>query len=244
MSRKPKRQSKSTKISTNGRSLSSRPLEPHPSPVAQWYRGTNELPLSTFIKIWTNGDLKPLIISGEPSSDDLLTAWSNIYQQFLDGMQDKKAFYKVKLRNEIDKLDFDYRIIQAAIQRLSFGPSEWATEQLRRRVRVAGQFNPEDQATYYQELIVVLNHAQSLKHRRSEREAELNIIYGRQGSTSAPSDGQFDSLVAKVCMFVKFQINRKETMTSEFMEYYKEMKRQEEALEKQLQTSKSRRFAG
>jgi hypothetical protein len=225
----------------SGPSLNLQRRAPQASRAARWYRGTSELPLSKFIKIAVDLDLKHLIIWGTPSEEDLLNAWAVIYQEFLDGMQGKKSNYKVKLKSEIDKLGYDYRMIQLCVQRLSLGPSEWAVDQLRRRVRVSGEFNPEDQAGYFKQLVVVMNQALSMKHRLSERQAELNIIYSREGGGSQPTMQHFDHLVARVSLFAKFQINRQKTMTSEFIELYKEMKGHEEALRDQLETHKARR---
>lgn len=199
------------------------------------------MPLSKFIKAAASLDLRQLVISGHPSPEDLLTAWGVIYQEFIDGMQGSKPNFRVKLTNEIDKLEYDYRVIQLCIQRLSIGPSLWAVEQLRRRVRVAGDFNPEDQAQYFQQLLIVMNQALTLKHKLTERQAELKIVYQKEGAGTTPTVQHFDSLIARVSLFAKFQINRRETMVSEFIELYKEMKRQEDALRDQLETSNARR---
>jgi hypothetical protein len=200
------------------------------------------LPLSKFIKVATSLDLKELIIWGTPDDSDLLAAWGVIYQEFLDGMQDKKTQSRIKLMNEIEKLEYDYRVIQLCVQRLSIGPCQWASDQLRRRVRVSGDFNPEDQASYYGQLVVVMNQSLSLKHRLQERQAELDIVYKREGSAGGnPTAQQFDQLIARVSLFCKFQINRQETMTSEFIEYYREMKSTEAALKQQYDNHKARR---
>lgn len=199
------------------------------------------MPLSRFIKAAVTHDLRLLVISGKPADEDLVIAWSTIWQEFLDGMQDKKGQYKVKLMNEVDKLGYDYRVIQMCVQRLSFGPAPWAVEQLRRRVRVCGDFNPEDQAQYFQQLLVVMNQSQSMKHRLTEKQAELDIVYKKEGAGGPLTFQQFDTLLARVSLFAKFQINRRETMTSEFIELYKEMKSQEAALQQQLATSNARR---
>lgn len=225
----------------NGPSLNLQHQEPAPSPVAQWYCGTSEMPLSKFIKAAVKLDLKLLVISGTPDEADLLTAWSTIWQEFLDGMQGKKAQHKVRLMNDIDKLEYDYRVVQLCVQRLSMGPCQWAVDQLRRRVRVSGDFNTEDRAQYFQQLIVITNQAQSLKHRLSERQAELNVVYKREGAGVALTTQQFDHLIARVSLFAKFQINRQKTMVSEFIELYKEMKGQEDALKEQFENSKARR---
>lgn len=241
MSKTKKRQSKYLRISTSGPSSNYRPPAPPASPAARWYRGTSDLPLSKFIKVAVDLDLKQLIIWGTPSEDNLLQAWAVIYQEFLDGMQDKKSHYKVRLMSEIDKLDYDYRAVQLCVQRLSIGPSQWAVEQLRRRVRVSGDFNPEDQAGYFQQLLIVMNQAISMKHRLVEKQAELKIIYAREGGGSQPTTQHFDHLIARVSLFAKFQINRPQTMTSEFIELYKAMRQHEQALQEQLETSKARR---
>lgn len=241
MSNVRKRRSKFIKTSTNGNSSRSERPEPLRSPDAAWYRGMTEIPLSKFIKVAVDFDLHQLIIYGNPSEVDLTSAWGVIYQEFLDGMQDGKSQRKVKLMNEVDRLDYDYRVVQLCVQRLGLGPSQWAIEQLKRRVRVAGDFNPEDQAQYFQQLVVVMNQALSMKQRLIERQAELKIIYQREAGGGALTYQHFDSLIARVCLFAKFQINRNETKVSEFVEYYKEMKRQEQALRDQLETHKARR---
>lgn len=242
MSRAQKRQLKYLRISTNGHLSNCPPQALRVSPAALWYRGTSDLPLYRFIKVAVDLDFSQLIIAGTPSDDDLLTAWAAIYQEFLDAMQDKKGQYRVRLLNEIDKLDYDYRVIQLCVQRLGIGPSQWAVEQLRRRVRVSGDFNPEDQEKYFGSLVIVMNQALSLRHRMTEKQAEMDILYKQQGGASGrPGMAQFDSLIARVSLFSKFQINRKETTVSEFMELYKEMKRQEDALRQQIETSKARR---
>jgi hypothetical protein len=199
------------------------------------------MPLSRFIKAAVHLDISQLIIEGNPAAEDLLSAWGVIYQEFIDGMQDKKGELRVKLMNEVDRLEYDYRVIQMCVQRLSFGPSAWAVEQLRRRVRVVGDFNPEDQAQYYQHLLVVMNQALSLKHKLAERQAELKIVYQREGAGEALTIQHFDHLITRVSLFAKFQINRQKTPVSEFIELYKEMKRQENALRQQLETSKAKR---
>lgn len=199
------------------------------------------MPLSKFIKTAVTLDIKHLIIWGTPAEPDLLVAWSNIWQEFLDGMQDKKGEQRVRLKSEIDKLDYDYRVIQLCIQRLSIGPSEWAIEQLRRRVRVPGDLNPDDPAGYFKSLIAVMNQALSLKHRQKERQAEMDIVYQRDGAGEKITYSHFDTLVTRVSLFAKFQIDRRKTMTSEFTELYRQMKRQEDALKQQLEMSKSRR---
>lgn len=241
MSRKPNKPSKFTKISMSGHSLNSLPQALPASPAAQWYRGTSEMPLSKFIKAAVNLDLAQLIVSGTPAAEDLASAWGVIYQEFVDGMQDKKADHRVRLMNDIDKLEYSYRVVQMCAQRLSFGPSDWAIAQLRRRVRVSGQFNPEDAAQYYQDVLVVMNQAQNLKHQLAERQSELKIVYEKEGSAGQATDQQFDHLITRVCLFAKFQINRKETMVSEFIELYRQMRSKEDALRRQLETSKARR---
>lgn len=252
MSNERKKRSKYTKTSTNGPSWNFRPRVSPPSPVARWYTGPSEIPLCRFFKAALTADLRQLVIAGNPSEETLLAAWGLIWTHFLDGMQTENSRYAVRLKSEVDKLNYDYRMIQLAIQRLSLAPDiaevlgkelsiDWALQQLRRRVRVVGQFDLKNAEQYYQDLIVVLNQALSLRHRQQEKQAELDRLRQQMGATGEITEQQFDDMVSRLSLFAKFQIDRRKTTLSEFMSLWSSMMRHEEHLKKEVLKTQARR---
>lgn len=210
-------------------------------PVGLWYRGVRDLPLYKFIKIACEGNLLELVISGKPSLSDLLSTWNTIFEEFIDGMQDKKGQDRVKMMTELDKLKCDYQFIQLAVKRLEFGPADWVIDLLRSRIRVTGEFNPEDQAGYFRDLQVVLNRSNRMQQQIAEMEAHLKITENKTEKSTPPNYKQFDTIIAQVSVFSKFHINRLTVMTGEFIEYYKIMRTQETAVQAQMESTKTKR---
>lgn len=192
------------------------------------------------------------MITGNPSDEVLLAAWETIWTHFLDGLQTKGGEHIVRLKSEVDRLEYDYRMIQLAVQRLSIAPDisealgktlsiDWALEQLRRRVRVIGQFDLSAPDQYYRDLLVVMNQSISLRHKHMEKKAELERLRQQVGATGEITEAQFDDMVTRVSLFAKYQIDRRRTTLSEFTSLWGSMNRHEEHLKKEMLKTQARR---
>lgn len=57
--------------------------------VNQFYSSASLCPLRAFNQVLSGGSLQPLIISGEPTDEQLEEAWGNIYSEFSEIIKDK-----------------------------------------------------------------------------------------------------------------------------------------------------------
>lgn len=173
------------------------------------------------------------MIEGQPDQLELLIAWEAIYEQFLDAMNDRDGLHKIKLRAQINGLEFDYKLIQLCIQYLKVGYKPNIAEILTKHIRVDGRLNPEDQASYFRLLQTTKNRAQRLQVKIGEKKAELAIIEKQStGSTVRPTKNHFDNLIAQVSRFMKFYIDRRQVSIGEFTSFYMQMQQESEAIQK------------
>lgn len=86
---------------------------------AAWYHTCDQCLLDLFKRCLFQGDLSALIISGNPSIEDLAEAWGNIYAEYLDLNNDNETLYILLLQCEIAKLTNDLVEIDTALRFLS-----------------------------------------------------------------------------------------------------------------------------
>lgn len=208
------------------------------SQAGKWFSSITELTLYRFIKCHCTDDLSQLKISGNVSHETLESAWGVIYEQFLDGMKDTEGVHKIRLLAKINNLEFTYRLIQLCVQFLCQAYDREIIEILQKHIRVTGEFNPEDQQGYFEDLQVVLNRAQKLLVEIGNKKAEYATLKGKEQKGQDATEKDFDRLIAQVSIYAKFHIDKKVIMVSEFVEYYTSMRENYEALEEQYEKSK------
>lgn len=209
-------------------------LKPAFSTGGKWFSSISELLLSRFINCLVDGDLSQLIIEGNPAIQSLALAWKIIYEEFSEGMADREGLHRIKLQAKINRAEFDYDLIQLCVKRLSLAYSPHILETLKQHIRVTGEFNPEDQNAYFNDLQVILTRSRTMLQKIDEMKAEYAILSSREGNQAAPTKQHFDTLIAQVSLFAKFHIQKQAITVGEFIEYYRSMRANAEALEKQM----------
>jgi hypothetical protein len=191
---------------------------------------TLDLPLDNFIRCICDKELSALIISGRPSQEQLLRSWEVIFTQFLDGMKDDKGLRKLRLTKEINRLGFDYKIIELSLTYLDVAYDPEIAATLSRHIRV-DKLDPEDRPTYERALKVVHNRAQRLKLELDEKRAEMAVLDKLStGKSVTITRHYFDQLIGQVARYMHFYINRRKTTTGEFVSFYSLMKEESEAI--------------
>lgn len=202
----------------------SKPPKPADSPSGTWY-STLDLPLDRFIHCLVSGDLSFLIIGGQSSSNDLYNAWEKIYELFLDAMKDKDGLYKVRLMSRINKLKFNYELIDLCIKYLTIGYKKDMEDILRQRIHLDAPLDPKDRPAYMRLLQTAKNRSQRLQINIETDEAEYAILTKKEpGQPVIITYQHFDSLIAQVSLFMKFRVNKLEVSTAEFASYYSMMR--------------------
>lgn len=67
------------------------------------------------------GDLRALIIAGEPTAEDLFDAWSDLFNDFLDGLGDNQHKYRQSLESDIGILDSNLQVCELCLGHIQPG---------------------------------------------------------------------------------------------------------------------------
>lgn len=190
-----------------------------------------DLKLHKFIACLCDGDFSVLIIEGEPSELELILCWEKVYEAFLDAMKDRDGLHRMRLKAQINHLEFNYKFIHLCLERLQVGYSAFVEECLRRLIRVDGSLNPEDQDRYFRALEVVRGRAQRLQVEIGEKKAEEAILEkGMSATRVRPTKEHFDNLIGQVSRFMHFYIDRRRISTGEFVSFYVQMRQEADAI--------------
>lgn len=91
-------------------------------PFAKYYQSINKLPLYKFVMCLDESTNKYLIISGNPSTDELDYAWNDINSQYLEAIGDAEYRHYVSTFKELTKIDLTISTIESAIECLKCFP--------------------------------------------------------------------------------------------------------------------------
>lgn len=200
---------------------------------------TLDLPLDNFIRCICDSDLSSLIISGQPTREQLLRSWEVVFTLFLDGMKDDKGLRKLRLTKEINRLGFDFKVIELCLKYLEVAYDLEVVTILSKHIRV-DKLDPADKPAYDQALKVVRNRSQRLKLELDEKKAEMTVLDKiSTGRSVTITRHYFDQLIGQVARYMHFYINRRKTTTGEFVSFYSLMKEESEAIKKK--TTQTRR---
>jgi len=82
------------------------------------HRTIRTLPYENFVLVLTEGELAPLIISGEPPIDELVLAWQNITEEYSDAIRVGKSKNVFDCLKKIERTRTHIKIIESAAQYL------------------------------------------------------------------------------------------------------------------------------
>lgn len=176
----------------------------------------------------------------------LLQAWQPIYEDFLDGMQDKEGLRKSKLMGKINNLEFTYELIQTGVKYMekAYAKGIFDGEMIQilsKHIRITGFEHPEDPELFKRDLQVILNRANGMKLQITTLQAELKGIKIYEESDQKTTFKQFDQLIAQVSIYAKFHIDKKLVTVSEFVEYYISRRESLDAIEEQHKNVNSKK---
>lgn len=86
--------------------------------LSTWYRNIEELPLHIFIKAQVEKDVRALIISGNPSIEDLSITWNDLVLQYNEAIGDTKTTMLLFIYKELALLAITVREIDLLITAL------------------------------------------------------------------------------------------------------------------------------
>lgn len=79
------------------------------------HRSIQTLPYHNFILILTGGDLSPLIVSGQPPIDELVTAWETICEEYSSAIKNHKSKSVFECYRKIVTLQSQIQVIDSGL---------------------------------------------------------------------------------------------------------------------------------
>lgn len=197
------------------------------------FDSTASLSLDRFIKCSVFGDLNQLKVNAADNIPEitLKQIWDSIYEQFVDGIQDKEGIEKTRIMGKINHLKFTYELIQLSAKFLETAFHPEIIQVLSKHIRVTGNFNPDNIIEYRRDIQILLNRAQGIQADIQSMEAGLRMVKMGDNVTPKSTLKQFDQLVAQVSIYAKFHVDKKLVSVGEFIEYYSSMRNSQEAIE-------------
>jgi hypothetical protein len=130
----------------------------HPLPLnkditsPKWYQNINELPLRKFREIVISDNLHALVISGQPTEEQLLTAWDSIRMQYADAMKDNDFRAYCTLSRETAYTQATYNQITICIRTLRKFYAEQFKNGLNALLRTSYVLDVSDREKYDKDL--------------------------------------------------------------------------------------------
>jgi hypothetical protein len=120
------------------------------------YENCNQLMLDRFIQIIVEGDLRLLIIEGEPSNEILKETWEYIYAEYTSLINDDNSLEIYKAIRDINMWKMKFQRIEMFISLLSQRPYPLLIIELK-KMNYNYAFNHNDVQSYKADLHAVYN---------------------------------------------------------------------------------------
>jgi hypothetical protein len=173
------------------------------------------LSLNKFLDAYCNNDLSVLIISGEPTADELKDAWDGILFEYSSLIKNGDADYLLKLSKNISVLGFEIFYTEAAADLLKVHYDKDVVDYLITELGYFGDFNPEQTESYQKDINVMLSlvkgKKQDLEELKAEYERLNNVAEGKK-----QSEEEFELVIASLGKYAGYRLDKDAVMVSEF----------------------------
>lgn len=193
------------------------------------YRSIDTLPLDRFITCVCDQDLSVLVISGTPTPNELLSAWNDIYDEYVAAVNDKEQQHILRLTKEINCLEFDFKLIGLCVTRLEIEHSDEVLGILKKLIPTNLKFNPADLEQYKKDLSLVISKSKRMIIEIENKRGELGKLAPEKGSRVTRSE--FDKVIVRASKFMAYKVDKKTTTVSEFVRIVDEMRKEADSIE-------------
>lgn len=173
------------------------------------------LPLAIYIRCQLGGDLKELTIEGEPTTEELKTAWQAITQEFFDLSEDKQANYELGLLTQIEILNIKIITIQQSVEILKKYRCDELVDILH-KLGYRFPFNIDNEKEYLNDLKRVIDRAKILVIQLKDKQAELAVIAKNKDSSEKVGAKYYDKILSILSQYMKHHIDEYKTTVSRY----------------------------
>lgn len=176
----------------------------------RYYETCEECPLSVFEKCLIHGNLKSLIISGEPSPEELAMVWANLYAEFTDLNQDGEQLYILKLRCDVQLLSTEIYEVDTILYFLQPAMLPFS---IKKKDELLGILNDYDLPTVinfsedYSDKLQMIDNRMAVKRMQlANKEGEL-ISYLKERENESVDKHYFRRMLRRLSQFRGHQIS-------------------------------------
>jgi predicted nuclease with RNAse H fold len=192
-------------------------LQPATLSQNTFHSSTSTLSLAKFIDIYCDGNLRHLIISGEPTAFELVEAWETILTEYAEAVSTAESKHQVKLQAQILLLKAKIMLVDTALKVLGEQYSKTAAaELLKLGYRVTEQNLQKD-------IRAVSDRSKSLIVQLREKQLEVEKwakAIDKKSKTQTKTKLDFDKDIVALSKYQGYRIDKNETTVSEYANIY------------------------
>lgn len=196
------------------------------------YQDLKSLPLSVFIEVSCNENLKALIKAGEDAPIEALqTRWEELFTAYIEIIGGEEVQDKLKLVATMNELSFKVERIGALLDVLSVAPTEGLYEQL----YTFGYSLPR--MDFSEASIKALGKIITGYMKRDVVEVQIlsERLKKETGEVKKQTEADFYALIVEISDMFKITLNEKETSTMAFAMYVNKYKQRAEQIMRKQQ---------
>jgi len=182
---------------------------PMDTPSAKWYQHITELPLSKFIDVTVDDNLYALVITGQPSMEQLQLAWAQINQEYADVMGDNEHRMYISVYRDIKVLETTLKLIHWLVEQMREVYYVEFANRLNALLNTRFKFDHTRPEQYFNELTRCINRSKGYKIDLDLKLAQFEVIQKNrkeQGEGEKPSREYYQAILITLSDHVKYPV--------------------------------------
>jgi len=206
---------------------------PPDSPSFRLYHRISDCPLDIFIDCHCDGKMEGLIIEGNPPAEALKEAWTKLFDDFIDKMQDEDGSYLKEQTKQLNLLRTRINTVTTIVQYVGWlltAKIEVELDEILAELNtwtgLPIRLNQTDKPACYRTLEMVMAHVTTWKVEGEQIRQEIEQGTAGVEGYEAMNREYFDHLLVALSIANKFKVNRQETTVGEFIILVQALRRQ------------------
>jgi len=179
------------------------------TPSAKWYQHITELPLSKFIDVTVDDNLYALVITGQPSMEQLQLAWVQINQEYADVMGDNEHRMYISVYRDIKVLETTLKLIHWLVEQMREVYYVEFANRLNALLNTRFKFDHTRPEQYFNELTRCINRSKGYKIDLDLKLAQFEVMQKNrkeQGEGKKPSREYYQAILITLSDHVKYPV--------------------------------------
>lgn len=197
--------------SKTGSSINASPMPRHLEPK-RYYTRCDEMPMSSFVEISKTGDLKSLIIEGEPSFGELAAAWAALLNEFYDITDNAKAKYEWLVRAEYNLAVIRFSFAEEIMKIAAVHRSEGIVISLQ---NLGFEYDFADDESYYYDIQSCKNEMIAMRFKLRVQEQEVKAL-DKSKDDQTTDDFQFERINVRLSKYMSQNIDYTKISVAQF----------------------------